>query len=57
MTAKIENGFLTITLPVSSQPSKSGKTILIASTHGGVRNGLEVDGKPVTISVNAYVSK
>lgn len=57
MNATIKDGFLTITLPISARPSKSGKTTLIASTNGGVKPGLEVDGKPVTVSVNAYVAK
>jgi len=34
--------------------SASGKTNVIASTHGNQPTTLIVDGKPVTIGLNAY---
>ena len=37
-------------------PSKSGKSLIAASTHGNVVfPECKLDGKPVTISVNAYI--
>lgn len=58
MQAKIDNGSLVITLPLAGlRPSSSGKTLLVATTNGNVKTPLLVDGKPVTIGVNAYVSK
>lgn len=57
MEAKIENGQLTVTLPINMQPSKSGKTMLVATTHGNHATTATVDGKPVIVSVNAYVYK
>ena len=36
-------------------PSASGKTMVIASTHGNQPTTLNVNGKVVTIGVNAYI--
>jgi hypothetical protein len=38
-------------------PSSSGKTLVVASTRGNVATTAEVDGKPVTIGLNAYIKK
>ena len=38
-------------------PSSSGKTLVVASTHGNTVTTAEVDGKPVTIGLNAYIKK
>lgn len=57
-SAKIENGNLIITIPMGTPaPSASGKTILLASTHGAKPCGLEHNGKQVQLSLNAYVSR
>jgi hypothetical protein len=55
--AKIENGWLVIRLPLETpKPSASAKSLVVASTRGNVTFGdVLVDGKPVTIGVNAYV--
>ena len=37
--------------------SKSGKTLVVASTRGCVTTDLKIEGKPVTIGLNAYISK
>ncbi len=36
-------------------PSASGKTDVVASTRGNVKTDVLVDGRPVTIGVNAYI--
>jgi hypothetical protein len=38
-------------------PSSSGKTLVVASTHGNTVTSAEVDGKPVTIGLNAYIKR
>ncbi|MGD0236657.1 MAG: hypothetical protein ABSC55_19220 [Syntrophorhabdales bacterium] len=38
-------------------PSSSGKTLVVASTHGNIVTSAEVDGKPVTIGLNAYIKR
>jgi hypothetical protein len=57
MQVTLQDGFLTIKIPVVKEPSKSGKTILVASTHGNKPSTVQVDGKVVTVSVNAYIAK
>jgi len=57
MTAEIKDGMLIITLPMQTpSPSSTGKTLVVASTHGNQKMpGLEVNGKPVKIGVNAFI--
>ena len=38
-------------------PSSSGKTLVVASTHWNTVTAAEVDGKPVTIGLNAYIKR
>ncbi|MFZ4592385.1 MAG: hypothetical protein ACOYN6_15395 [Ignavibacteria bacterium] len=58
MDAKIENGKLTIVIDLQEPtPSASGKTLVVATTHGNVVTECVVDGKPVTIGLNAYIKK
>ncbi len=35
--------------------SSSGKTLVVASTHGNMVTTAQVDGKPVTVGLNAYI--
>jgi hypothetical protein len=56
LTAKIEKGNLIVTIPVGTPtPSASGKTLVIASSRGNFKTELKVDGKLVTIGLNAYI--
>ena len=59
MKAEIKDGNLIITLPVNDPPapSKTGKTLVVASTHGNQATTAAVNGKPVTIGVNAYIHR
>lgn len=57
MSATIQNGELIIRLPIlTPRPSSTGKTLVVATTSGPqtMPNAL-VNGKPVTIGVNAYI--
>jgi hypothetical protein len=36
-------------------PSSSGKTLVVASTHGNIVTTAKVDDKPITIGLNAYI--
>lgn len=58
MNAKIEGKELVIRIPIEEQPqpSASGKTLVVATTRGNVRTSITIQGKPVTIGVNAYIS-
>jgi len=56
MDIKIENGFLVIKLPIQAPvPSSTGKTLVVASTHGNQQTAALIDGKPVIVGVNAYI--
>lgn len=59
MHAEIKDGNLIITLPVNPNPapSASGKTLVVATSSGNKATNVMVNGKPVTIGVNAYISK
>ena len=49
--------YLVVEAPVSLRPSKSGKTTLVASSNGNTKTEVEINGKPVTIGLNAYIPK
>jgi hypothetical protein len=59
MKATIENGELVIRLPLNPAPvpSASGKTLVVASTHGNQKTQAMIDGQPVVVGVTAYVSR
>lgn len=56
MTVEIKNDKLCIEIDLEKPtPSASGKTLVVASTHGNMVTTVEIDGKPVTIGLNAYI--
>lgn len=56
MSITIENGELVVRLPLQTPtPSSSGKTLVVATTRGSVKSTAMVNGKPVTVGVNAYI--
>ena len=58
MEATIKDGKLVITIEaVTKNPpqSASGKSKIIASTHDNIATTTQIDGKPLIVSVNAYV--
>ena len=57
MKVEIKGNEITITLAISKQPSKSGKTLVIASTHGNQASTAALDGQPVIVGVNCYIRK
>jgi len=51
-----EGDTLVIRIPIEAPaPSSSGKTLVVASTHGNQKSGIQIDGKDVFVGVNAYV--
>ena len=56
MQVTIEGKELVIRMPLQ-QPTRSasGKTLVVASSHGNVQTAATVDGKTVTVGVNAYI--
>jgi hypothetical protein len=59
MRATVEGNELVIRIPMLSEPtrSKSGKTMLVATTNGNVMTEATVNRKPITIGLNAYIAK
>jgi len=59
MKATIENGELVVRIPLQDppRPSKSGKTLVVATTGGNQATTAEVNGKPVVVGINAYIQR
>lgn len=56
--AKIEGDYLVIKVKLQQPaPSASGKTLVVASSHGNQPTTAVVDGKPIIIGFNAYIKK
>jgi hypothetical protein len=58
MEVKIENGKLIISIELQKPaPSASGKTLVVATTHGNMVTECSIDGKPIVVGLNAYIKK
>ena len=56
MKVSIENGELVIRVPLQEPtPSSTGKTLVVASSHGNKTTEAMVRGKPVIVGLNAYI--
>jgi hypothetical protein len=56
MTVKVNGKKMTIEIDMQKPtPSASGKTLVVATTRGNVTTETEVDGKKLTIGLNAYI--
>lgn len=58
-SATLEGEELVIRIPMNEKPEKStsGKTLVVASTHGNKETDVVVQGKKVVVGVNAYIPK
>lgn len=55
-TATVKGKKLEIVIDLDDpRPSASGKTFVVASTRGNVTTTATINGKPITIGVNAYL--
>ena len=59
MKATIEGNELVIRLPLNKSPvpSSSGKTLVVASTHGNRTTEAVINGQPIILGVNAYIQR
>ncbi len=59
MQATIKDGKLVIEIELQNPPtpSASGKTLVVASTHGNQKTDIMLEGQTVIIGVNAYIKK
>lgn len=56
MKVNIEGNELVIRIPMQEPaPSSSGKTLVVASSHGNKVTDAKVNGKPITVGLNAYI--
>jgi len=57
LTAAIEDGCLVIRVPLNPTPVRSatGKTLVVASSHGNKETEVQVQGQSVFVGVNAYI--
>ena len=59
-SAKIDEASKTLTLVLDLQeptPSATGKTLVVATTHGNQPTDVIIGGQPVIVGVNAYIRK
>ena len=59
MQVELKNNKLVITIDVNVKPtpSASGKTLVVATSHGNQQTTVTIDGKPLIVGVNAYIRK
>jgi hypothetical protein len=58
MKAEIKGNELIITIEMQKPtPSASGKTLVVASSHGNQTTTAVINGKPVVVGLNAYIKK
>lgn len=57
MNARIEGNKLIVEIEMNREPatSKSGKTLVVASSHGNKVTQAKVNGKNVVVGLNAYI--
>lgn len=57
MKAEVKDGKLIIEIELQQPtPSATGKTLVVASTHGNLTTSAMIQGKPIVIGLNAYIS-
>ena len=44
-----------IPIPDTLERSNSGKTLVVASTHGNTKLDIQIKGRPVFLGLNAYI--
>ncbi len=59
MVVNIVNGELVIRIPINDPPvvSKTGKTLVIATSHGNKPTDVTVGDKTLIVGVNAYIKR
>ena len=58
MKLEVKGNQLIITVDLQTPaPSASGKTLVVASSHGNQATTAIIDGKPVVVGFNAYIKK
>ena len=57
MNARIEGNKLIVEIEMNKEPetSKTGKTLVVASSHGNKTTQAKVNGKNIVVGLNAYI--
>ena len=56
MNVEIKGKQIVITADLQTPaPSASGKTLVVASSHGNQATSVQIDNKPLVVGVNAYI--
>lgn len=56
MKVTIEKNELVIRIPMQKPtPSATGKTLVVATSRGNQKTDAKIDGKEITVGVNAYI--
>lgn len=58
MKAEVKDGKLIIEIDLQEPtPSTSGKTLVVASSHGNQTTTAMINGQPIVIGLNAYIRR
>ena len=58
MKAEVKDGKLMIEIDLQEPtPSASGKTLVVASSHGNQQTAAMINGQPIVIGLNAYIRR
>jgi len=59
IVAEIKGDRLVVSLPMyaAPAPSRTGRTLVVASSRGNRPTAATVDGKPVVVGLNAYIPR
>lgn len=58
MKAEVKDGKLIIEIDLQEPtPSASGKTLVVATSHGNQTTAAMFNGQPITIGLNAYIRR
>jgi hypothetical protein len=56
VTAEIKGKQLHLIIDMQEPtPSATGKTLVVASSHGNIQTGASVNGRNIVVGVNAYI--
>jgi hypothetical protein len=55
--AKLEGGFFTVKIPANArpEPSATGKTLVVATSHGNQPSTAKIGDNTVIVGINAYI--
>ena len=56
LRSRLKDGVLRLEMPIQKpRPSGSGKTLVVATTHGLVNTGISYHGSEIIVNANAFI--